>query len=241
MNALSTVTLSALLAAAAAAGAAAQTQTQTSPDPSAASSPHQRQSTNTGANEAAAPSDDGADPSAASSPHQQGAMKNSMKAATDGAVEAGSNPATFVKTAALDGMTEVEFGKLAASKSSNSDVKRFAQKMVQDHEQANQQLTAVARSRGLPVPTKLDAKHEAMVKELSAKSGAAFDSAYASHMAKAHTRAVALFEAASQSSDPEVAAFAKKTLPTLQEHEQLANNLNASVETRTASAPAKDK
>ena len=164
-----------------------------------------------------------------------------MKAETDSAVEAGSNPATFVKTAALDGMTEVELGKLAASKSSTSDVKKFAQKMVQDHEQANQQLAAIARSKGLAVPTKLDAKHEAMVKELSSKSGAAFDSAYASHMAKAHTKAVALFEAASQSSDPDLAAFAKKTLPTLQEHEQLANNLNASVETRTASAPAKDK
>jgi putative membrane protein len=113
--------------------------------------------------------------------------------------------------------------------------------MVQDHEQANQQLTAIARSKGLAVPTRLDAKHEAMVQELSAKSGAAFDSAYASHMAKAHTKAVALFEAASQSSDSDLAAFAKKTLPTLQQHEQLANNLNASVETRTASAPAKDK
>jgi putative membrane protein len=240
MNAFSTVTLSALLVAGAAAGAAAQTQTQTSPDPSAASSPHQRQSTNTGANEAAATSN-GTDPSAASSAHQHESMKNPMKAETDRAVEAGSNPATFVKTAALDGMTEVELGKLAASKSSTSDVKRFAQKMVQDHQQADQQLAAVARSKGLPVPTKLDAKHQAMVEDLSSKSGAAFDSAYASHMAKAHTKAVALFEAASQSSDPDVAAFAKKTLPTLQEHEQLANNLNASVETRTASAPAKDK
>jgi putative membrane protein len=240
MNTFSTVAVTALLAAGAAAGAAAQTQTQTSPDPSAASSPHQRQSTNTGANEAAATSNS-TDPSAASSPHQHDSMKSSMKAETDSAVEAGSNPATFVKTAALDGMTEVELGKLAASKSSTSDVKRFAQKMVQDHEQANQQLTAIARSKGLPVPTKLDANHEAMVKELSSKSGAAFDSAYASHMAKAHTKAVALFEAASQSSDPDLAAFAKKTLPTVQEHEQLANNLNASVETRTASAPAKDK
>ena len=239
MNAFSTVTLSALLAAGAAAGAAAQTQTQTSPDPSAASSPHQRQSTNTGANEAA--TSNRADPSAAASPHQQGAMKNSTKAETDSAVEAGSSPATFVKTATLDGMTEVEFGKLAVSKSSNSDVKRFAQKMVQDHGQANQQLAALARSKGLPVPTKLDAKHEAMLQELSAKSGAAFDSDYASHMAKAHTKAVALFEAASQSSDPDLAAFAKKTLPTLQQHEQLANNLSASVGTRTASAPAKDK
>jgi putative membrane protein len=240
MNTFSTVAVTALLAAGAAGGAAAQTQTQTSPDPSAASSPHQRQSTNTGANEAAA-SSNSTNPSAASSPHQHESMTGSMKAETDSAVEAGSNPATFVKTAALDGMTEVELGKLAASKSSTSDVKKFAQKMVQDHAQANQQLTAIARSKGLAVPTKLDAKHEAMVKELSSKSGAAFDSAYASHMAKAHTKAVALFEAASQSSDSDLAAFAKKTLPTLQQHEQLANNLNASVETRTASAPAKDK
>jgi putative membrane protein len=240
MNTFSTVAVTALLAAGAAAGAAAQTLTQTSPDPSAASSPHQRQSTNTGANEAAATSD-AAGPGSASSPHQHEAMKSSTKAESDSAVEAGSNPATFVKTAALDGMTEVELGKLAASKSTNSDVKRFAQKMVQDHGQANQELAAVARAKGLTVPTKLDAKHEAMVKDLSAKSGTAFDSAYASHMAKAHTKAVALFEAASQSSDPDVAAFAKKTLPTLQQHEQLANNLNASVETRTASAPAKDK
>ena len=100
----------------------------------------------------------------------------------------------------------------------------------------DQQLTALAKSKGLTVPTKLDAQHEAMVKALSAKSGAAFDSAYADHMAKGHTKAVALFESASQSSDADLAAFAKQTLPTLQQHEQLANNLRASVKTRTASA-----
>ena len=85
MNTFSTVAVTALLAAGAAAGAAAQTQTQTSPDPSAASSPHQRQSTNTGANEAAATSD-AAGPGSASSPHQHEAMKNSTKAETDSAV-----------------------------------------------------------------------------------------------------------------------------------------------------------
>jgi putative membrane protein len=149
---------------------------------------------------------------------------------------AGATPSTFVKTAAQDGMTEVELGKLALSKSSNDEVKQFAQKMVQDHGQADQQLASLAQSKGLTVPTKLDAKHAAMVKMLSAKSGAAFDSAYAKHMAKGHTQAVALFEAASKSSDPDLAAFAQKTLPTLQEHEQLAENLRASVATRTASA-----
>ena len=232
MNAFSAVTLAALVAAGASAGAAAQTQSPTSP--SAASSPQQRQTTSDQASEAATAN--GADPSSASTPHQHDAMKGSSNADTSAAMAAGATPTTFVKTAAQDGMTEVELGKLALSKSSNNEVKQFAQKMVQDHGQADQQLASLAQSKGLTVPTKLDAKHEAMVKMLSAKSGAAFDSAYAKHMAKGHTQAVALFEAASSSSDPDLAAFAKKTLPTLQEHKQLADNLRASVATRTANA-----
>jgi putative membrane protein len=235
MKAFSTLTFAALLAAGASTAASAQTQPQSSPDPSAASSPHQRQVTGDGTGEAA--TSNGTDPSSASSPHQHQAMTGSTKADTDAATTAGATPATFVKLAAQDGMTEVELGKLALSKSSNSDVKQFAQKMVQDHGRADQELAALAQSKGLTVPTKLDAQHEAMVKELSAKSGTAFDSSYAAHMAKGHTKAVALFQAASQSSDADLAAFAKKTLPTLQEHKQLADNLRASVGTRTASAP----
>jgi putative membrane protein len=232
MNAFSTVTLAALLAAGTSTGAAAQTQSPTSP--SAASSPSQRQATGDQASEAA--SADGSDPSSASTPHQHQAMKNSTAADTDAAATAGATPATFVKTAAQDGMTEVALGKLALSRSSNNDVKQFAQKMVQDHGQADQQLASLAQSKGLTVPSTLDAKHAAMVKALGAKSGAAFDSSYAEHMAKGHTKAVALFQAASKSSDPDLAAFAQKTLPTLQEHKQLADNLRASVGTRTASS-----
>jgi putative membrane protein len=232
MNAFSTVTLAALLAAGTSTGAAAQTQSSTSP--SAASSPSQRQATGDQASEAA--SANGSDPSSASTPHQHQAIKNSATTDADAAATAGATPATFVKTAAQDGMTEVALGKLALSKSSNNDVKQFAQKMVQDHGQADQQLASLAQSKGLTVPTTLDAKHAAMVKALGAKSGAAFDSSYAAHMAKGHTKAVALFQAASKSSDPDVAAFAQKTLPTLQEHKQLADNLRASVGTRTASA-----
>ena len=151
------------------------------------------------------------------------------------------NRRSFVKTAAQDGMAEVGLAKLALKKSSNNDVKQFAQKMEQDHEQANEVLASIAKSKGLTLPHKLDAKHEDMMKSLSTKSGAAFDSAYAEHMAKGHSQAVALFQGAAKSSDPELAAFARQTLPTLQEHKQLADNLRASVGTRTASAAGKDE
>jgi putative membrane protein len=234
MKAFSTLTFAALLAAGASIAASAQDQTQTSPDPSSASSPHQRQTTGDSAGEAA--TTNGTDPSSASSPHQHQAMNDSTKADMDAAMTEGATPATFVKTASQDGMTEVELGKLALSKSNSNDVKQFAQKMVADHGKADQELASLAQSKGLTVPTKLDAKHEAMVKVMSAQSGAAFDSSYANHMAKGHAKAVALFQAALRSSDADLAAFAKKTLPTLQEHKQLADTLRATVATRTASA-----
>ena len=239
MNAIPTVTAAALLAAAAATVAVAQTQTQSPTEPSAASSPHQRHATDNGTSEA--PAMNGANPGAASTPHQQEAMRTASKADTEAAMKAGATPQTFVKMAAEDGMAEVDLAKLALKKSSNSDVKQFAQKMEQDHEQANDQLSSIAKWKGMEVPDKLDAKHEALMKSLSAKSGKAFDQAYAEHMAKDHSKAVALFQGAAQSSDSDLAAFAKKTLPTLEEHKQLADNLNASVGTRTASAEGKHK
>jgi putative membrane protein len=42
-----------------------------------------------------------------------------------------------------------------------------------------------------------------------------------------HAKAVALFSQASNGSDKELAAFAKKTLPVLQEHKKLADSLSA--------------
>jgi len=183
----------------------------------------------------------GANPGAASSPHQRDVMQDSSKASTEAAMAAGATPQKFVHMAAEDGMAEVRLAKLALKKSSNSEVKQFAQKMEQDHEQADDQLASIAQEKGITLPKKLDAKHEAMVKSLSAKSGKAFDRAYAEHMAKAHEKAIALFQGAAQSSDPQIAAFAKKTLPTLEEHKQLADNLRSSVGTRTASAEGTTK
>ena len=62
---------------------------------------------------------------------------------------------TFVKEAATGGMAEVELSKIA-QKSENADVKRFADRMVEDHTKANQQLTSIATGLGVDVPKTLD-------------------------------------------------------------------------------------
>jgi putative membrane protein len=226
--------LAALLATAGPAWVCAQSPTP-SPDPSAASSPHQREVTGSTAPEAT--TSNGSDAGDASSPHQREAVQGSMNNGRDGQTGRQDGASAFVKAAAQDGMTEVELGKLAMAKSNNAVVKRFAQKMVQDHGAADAELSGIATGKGLEVPAGLDAKHQGMVTKLAAKSGTAFDADYARHMAMDHTQAVALFQSeAENSSDPELASFAKKTLPTLQEHKRMADTLSASVTSPTARA-----
>jgi putative membrane protein len=140
---------------------------------------------------------------------------------------------TFMKTAAMDGMAEVEHGKLAAQNASSSDVKQFAQRMVDDHGKANTELKSLAAQKNVTLPTALDAKHKSMQDKLSKLNGAAFDSAYLAHMVSAHKEAVALFEREVKSGkDAETKAFAEKTLPTLQEHLKMAQDLSAKNRTR---------
>ncbi len=134
-------------------------------------------------------------------------------------------PSVFVSKAALGGMTEVELGKIALRKSQDPEVREFAQRMVTDHGKANQELASLARSIGIEPPSGLDAEHRTMIANLERENGAAFDRAYCEHMVLGHTKAIALFESALKASDPDIAGFARKTLPTLKEHQLMAEKL----------------
>jgi putative membrane protein len=163
------------------------------------------------------------DTNAASSQYQHEALRDA------------STPTAFASSAAQTGMIEIALGGLALQKSNNSQVRQFAQKMIRDHGQANLELDSIVQREGLILPTRLDAKYDAIVRSFNAKSGAEFDKAYIAHMAKNHADEMSLFESAARLSDPQVAAYAQKTLTMLQEHRQLAENLRATG-LRTASA-----
>ncbi len=133
----------------------------------------------------------------------------------------------FLKEVAQGGMTEVKLGKLASEKASSADVKQFAQKMVDDHTKANDQLKEVASKENVVIPDSLDAKHQSRIDKLSKLSGPAFDKAYVKDQLKDHQSDVKDFSAEAQNgADPNVRAFASSTLPTLQQHLELVKNLN---------------
>lgn len=130
---------------------------------------------------------------------------------------------TFVTKAAQGGMAEVELGKLAVEKAENPDVKKFGQRMVDDHTKANDQLKQIASKYNISIPSSLDAKDHALKNRLEKISGAQFDRAYMEAMVKDHKADVAEFQKeADHGTNPDIKAFASATLPILQEHLKLA-------------------
>jgi len=138
-----------------------------------------------------------------------------------------SDDQKFVMEAAVGGLMEVELGRLAAQHGSSDAVKQFGQRMVDDHSKANTELMELASSKGLTLPTALDEKHQSELAKMQKMTGVDFDKAYSKAMLSDHQKDVAAFEKqSSKGSDADIKAFAAKTLPTLQEHLQMARALN---------------
>ena len=133
---------------------------------------------------------------------------------------------TFVKEAATGGMAEVELSKIA-QKSENADVKRFAERMIEDHTKANEQLASIATGLGVEMPKTVDSEHERMREKLQTLHGKAFDDEYTHAMVEDHNKAVKLFQQEERSGhNSELKQFAQKTLPTLEEHQKMALELS---------------
>ena len=132
---------------------------------------------------------------------------------------------TFATKAAQGGMAEVELGNLATQKATNDKVKKFGQRMVDDHTKANDELKSIASRKGITLPAEVDSKDRSTKDRLAGLSGAEFDRAYMKDMVSDHKADIAEFQKeADHGTDPDLKAFAAKTLPTLQEHLRLAED-----------------
>jgi len=141
------------------------------------------------------------------------AKKDSSVAAVD------KDDAKFAVAAANGGMAEVELGQLAQQKATNAKVKDFGAMMVTDHTKANDEMKALAKSKGITLPVAIDTDEQKVKDDLSAKTGADFDKAYVSNMIDDHKKDIKEFEDASKNcKDADLKAFATKTLPTLKMH-----------------------
>ncbi len=136
---------------------------------------------------------------------------------------------SFLKDAAEGGNAEVSASQLAVAQAANADVKAFAQTMVDDHGKVGTELKGLAEQKGVKVSDTPSATKKLEIKLLSERKGASFDQHYAESIGvKAHQDTIKLFQKEiDKGSDPDVKAWAAKTLPALQHHLEMAQAVKA--------------
>jgi putative membrane protein len=130
----------------------------------------------------------------------------------------------FVMDAAQGGMAEVQLSQLAMQRSTNPEVKQFAQQMIQEHTRANEQLMRLAAQKGITPPPTVGPKYQAAMARLMQMSGASFDQAYMNEAGvNSHMESAAVYQRqAALGQDPDLKAFAAAILPRVQDHLQMA-------------------
>jgi len=133
---------------------------------------------------------------------------------------------SFIEKAAKAGVAEVDISRVAAERTSSSQVRDFAQMLVADHQRANDALASIAESKAVHLP----AKDAEVTEKWTKKDAKDFDEDYIEKMISAHKDAVELFEnEANKGEDAETKAFARATLPKLQHHLEMALDLKKTV------------
>jgi putative membrane protein len=132
----------------------------------------------------------------------------------------------FLMSTAMGNQAEIELGQMAQQKASSQAVKQFAQQLVQDHQQAGQQLQTLAQQKGVSVQQQLPDEARMFRDRMQNVSGKQFDSAFMNDQIVHHAKEVQAFELMSQNSqDQAIKNFATQMLPKLQQHLQQAKSV----------------
>ncbi len=160
-----------------------------------------------------------------------GFAQNTMNSGSGAQMSGKKNPdGKFMMMAAMSDMNEIGLSNQALSKSTNDEVKKLAQMMIDDHTKSSEELKPIAASKGVMLPTEMDSKHKSGMEKMSSMSGMEFDMAYVKMMVKDHEKAVSMFQKEAESGkDAEAKAFAAKTLPVLQGHLDMSRKMMSSM------------
>jgi putative membrane protein len=131
----------------------------------------------------------------------------------------------FVNEAATSDMFEIQSSQLAAQRT-QGDVQSFANQMVTDHTKTTSELKALAPQENVSLPTQMTSSQQSMLDKLRGLQGNDFTKQYMDDQVGAHKDAVSLFERYGKGGDDnKLKAWANQTLPTLQHHLDMAQNI----------------
>ena len=135
----------------------------------------------------------------------------------------------FIKNAIEGNIAEVNVGKLAQEKGKSQAVKDFGKMLETDHGKANDNAKAAASQIGVEPPNGSSVMEKATYLKLKVLSGDTFDRSFANSMVSDHKSDIKTYQKEASKSDA-AGQYAKQTLPDLQKHLQMAQELQAQLE-----------
>lgn len=155
-----------------------------------------------------------------------GAPDRSTEAVGGASGTLAAQDSTFAREAMQAGMAEVKMGQLAAKNSQNEAVRKYGQRLVDDHTKANQELKQIASRKSVSIESQLSQQHQSALDRLTGLKDNEFDQAFKQQAIQDHQKVIQLFEKQSQQgSDADLKAYAQKHLPHLREHLTMAQQL----------------
>ncbi len=158
-----------------------------------------------------------------------GAGSSAASGASGAAAKVASADQKMMRDIAHANLSEIAAGKLALEKSQSDDVKSFAQKMIDDHTKAQQELQTLADGKGVKLPTEPDTKHKALTKVMSGLKGEAFDKRYLKQggLNDHENTHKLLVRVQDKAKDQDLKAYAAKTITAVDQHLALAKETAA--------------
>lgn len=137
--------------------------------------------------------------------------------------------AEFAKKATIGGLIEIQSAESALKRTTlTAEEQAFAKQLITDHKKANEEIAALAKTRGATLPTSLGADEQEKLAKMSGIKDKDFNEEFLEHQITCHKKAIDLFEdQADDGKDLELKAVAGKMLPHLKGHLETAKRLEA--------------
>ena len=150
-------------------------------------------------------------------------------AAAPEAAGAPTDAASYIAKAGAGDLWEIESSKALLAKSTNADVKKFAQMMIDNHGQSTAKVKAAATSSKIEVPPPvLNADQQKMLDEIKKADAATIDGVYLRHQKTAHDAALALHQGYSTLGDTDsLKKAAGEIVPVVEAHRAELTKLEA--------------
>lgn len=131
-----------------------------------------------------------------------------------------------------DNVKEIALGQLAVQKAQSEELRQFGERLIKDHQKADEKLKATAKEQGLMVKEpQFDEKHQDKMAKLQELSGEEFDKEFLRVIDKGHTKTLFMLRKAEEEVGNEaIANLVAELQPTIRQHDRIASDLRGEME-----------